>query len=81
MDEFSDPSVPISIKPSIDGIGEMHDYVRGVKGNFKFLDETITVLLNIRKENPRLHVDLGTVISNLKYSSFDDIETGCIAEA
>ncbi|MEM7397259.1 MAG: radical SAM protein, partial [Verrucomicrobiota bacterium] len=74
MEEFALPSTPISIKPSIDGIGDMHDYVRGVKGNFRFLEQTIDVLLAIRKENPRLHVDLGTVISNLNLHHLDDIE-------
>jgi MoaA/NifB/PqqE/SkfB family radical SAM enzyme len=74
MEEHCPPSVPISIKPSIDGIGEMHDYVRGYKGNFKKLEQTIDVLLGIRAENPRLHVDLGTVISNMNLHHPDEIE-------
>jgi MoaA/NifB/PqqE/SkfB family radical SAM enzyme len=74
MDEHLPASVPISIKPSIDGIGAMHDYVRGFKGNFKQLEKTIDVLLAIRKENPRLHVDLGTVISNYNLHHLDVIE-------
>lgn len=74
MDQHCPSSVPISIKPSIDGVGAMHDYVRGVEGNFRMLEETIDVLLAIRRENPRLHVDLGTVISNLNIHHLDDIE-------
>jgi MoaA/NifB/PqqE/SkfB family radical SAM enzyme len=74
MDELLDPSVPISIKPSIDGIGAMHDYVRGYEGNFALLEKTIDTLLAIRRENPRLHVDLGTVISNLNLHHLDEIE-------
>ncbi len=74
MDEHLPASVPISIKPSIDGVGAMHDYVRGYKGNFALLEKTIDVLLQIRKENPRLHVDLGTVISNLNIHHLDEIE-------
>jgi MoaA/NifB/PqqE/SkfB family radical SAM enzyme len=74
MEAYLPASVPISIKPSIDGIGAMHDYVRGVKGNFSKLEETIDRLLAIRSENPRLHVDLGTVISNLNIHHLDDIE-------
>lgn len=74
MDEHLPPSVPISIKPSIDGVGEMHDYVRGYKGNFKKLEKTIDELLAIRAENPRLHVDLGTVISNFNLDHLDEIE-------
>jgi len=74
MDELLPPTVPISIKPSIDGVGPMHDYVRGYPGNFELLERTIDVLLAIRRENPRLHVDLGTVISNLNLHHLDAIE-------
>jgi len=74
MDEYLPESVPISIKPSIDGVGAMHDYVRGFKGNFALLEKTIDVLLKIRSENPRLHVDLGTVISNFNLHHLDEIE-------
>lgn len=74
LDELAPPSVPISIKPSIDGVGEMHDYVRGYPGNFELLERTIDALLEIRAENPRLHVDLGTVISNLNLHHLDEIE-------
>ena len=74
MDELCPPTVPISIKPSIDGVGAMHDYVRGYPGNFELLEKTIDALLEIRAENPRLHVDLGTVISNLNLHHLDEIE-------
>ena len=56
MDAYLPASVPLSIKPSIDGIGDMHDYVRGVQGNFAKLDETIDRLLAIRAKRPRLNV-------------------------
>jgi len=74
MGEHAWPSTPISIKPSIDGVGEVHDYVRGYPGNFALLEKTLDTLLAIRKENPRLHVDLGTVISNMNLHHLDDIE-------
>jgi ferredoxin-NADP reductase/MoaA/NifB/PqqE/SkfB family radical SAM enzyme len=74
MDQFLPASVPLSIKPSIDGIGDMHDYVRGVQGNFAKLEETIDRLLAVRSRNPRLHVDLGTVISNFNLHHLDVIE-------
>jgi MoaA/NifB/PqqE/SkfB family radical SAM enzyme len=74
MDALLPASVPISIKPSIDGVGAMHDYVRGYEGNFALLEKTIDALLEIRRENPRLHVDLGTVISNLNLHHLDEIE-------
>ena len=74
MDRYLPASVPLSIKPSIDGIGDMHDYVPGVPGNFSKLEETIDRLLAIRLKRPRLHVDLGTVISNFNLHHLDEIE-------
>lgn len=74
MDEFLPASVPITIKPSIDGVGAMHDHVRGYPGNFEKLEQTIELLLQIRKSHPRLHVDLGTVISNYNLHHLDEIE-------
>lgn len=74
MDEYLPPSVPLSVKPSIDGIGDMHDYVRGIPGNFRKLEETIDRLLALSKKRPRLHVDLGTVISNFNIHHLDEIE-------
>ncbi len=74
MDEYLPSSVPLSVKPSIDGIGDMHDYVRGIKGNFVKLEETIDRLLAIRTKNPRLLVDLGTVISNFNIHHLPEIE-------
>lgn len=74
MEQYAPKSTPISIKPSIDGVGKMHDYVRGYEGNFALLEKTIDTLLEIRAENPRLHVDLGTVISNLNLHHLDEIE-------
>lgn len=74
MDTYAARSVPISIKPSIDGIGAVHDYIRGVDGNFAKLEQTIDTLLAISHKNPRLHIDLGTVISNYNLDHLDAIE-------
>jgi ferredoxin-NADP reductase/MoaA/NifB/PqqE/SkfB family radical SAM enzyme len=74
MEEYLPSSVPLSVKPSIDGIGDMHDYVRGIKGNFIKLEETINRLLAIRAKNPRLLVDLGTVISNFNIHHLPEME-------
>lgn len=74
MDAHLPDSVPLSVKPSIDGIGAMHDYVRGIRGNWGKLEETIDRLLAVRAQNPRLHVDLGTVISNLNLHHLEEIE-------
>jgi len=67
------PKVPFTIKPSFDGIGEKHDEVRGVKGNFKKLMETISRLKSLQKEYNNLDVGLGTVISKFNYNDVEEI--------
>jgi len=69
-----DPTVPFTIKPSIDGVGEKHDEIRGAKGNFKALLKTIDELKIIEAEYDNFHLELGTVISNFNVDSLDDIE-------
>lgn len=70
----SAPKTPLTIKPSIDGIGEKHDEIRGVKGNFKRLEKTISYLKEVEKEYPNFHLELGTVISNFNIDHLPDIE-------
>lgn len=72
--ERYDPNIPFSVKPSIDGVGEKHDKMRGVSGNFKRLLKTIDALKEIEKEYPNFHLELGTVISNMNVNELDDIE-------
>jgi len=68
-----DPAVPLTVKPSIDGVGTRHDEVRGVPGNFERLLETIAGLRALAKREPRLHVELGTVISRFNMDQIDEI--------
>jgi MoaA/NifB/PqqE/SkfB family radical SAM enzyme len=74
MEQYLSASVPLSVKPSIDGVGPMHDYIRGIPGNFVKLEETIDRLLAIKAKNPRLLVDLGTVISNFNLHHLPELE-------
>jgi MoaA/NifB/PqqE/SkfB family radical SAM enzyme len=73
MKEYS-ANIPLTIKPSIDGVGERHDEIRGIKGNFEKLKETIARLKEIQKEYPALHVELGTVVSNFNIDHLEEIE-------
>ena len=66
--------VPLTIKPSIDGVGEKHDRIRGLKGNFKRLQETIRRLKGIEKDHSNFHLELGTVVSNFNINDLDEIE-------
>ncbi|MEO5377691.1 MAG: radical SAM protein [Magnetococcus sp. DMHC-6] len=63
MDRELSSHAVLTIKPSVDGVGEEHDRLRGVAGNFVALEETLERLLILQKVYPRLHVDVGTVIS------------------
>jgi len=69
-----DPGVPFTIKPSIDGVGVLHDDIRGLKGNFDRLLQTVEILKELAQRYPQLHVELGTVISNFNKQHLAEIE-------
>ena len=69
-----DPSVPVTVKPSIYGVGYKHDEIRGVKGNFKCLLKTIDGLKKLEEKYDNFHLELGTVISNFNINDLDEIE-------
>ena len=69
-----DPSVPLTVKPSIDGIGRHHDEIRGVPGNFEQLEKTISSLKVVEKEYSNFHLELGTVVSKFNIRYLDEIE-------
>lgn len=69
-----DPKVPFTVKPSIDGVGDKHDEIRGVKGNFKCLLKTIEGLKKLEEKYDNFHLELGTVISNFNINDLDEIE-------
>jgi MoaA/NifB/PqqE/SkfB family radical SAM enzyme len=65
--------VPLTVKPSMDGIGQQHDRIRGVKGNFEKLLDTVERLKALQKSFSSLHVELGTVISRENIDRIDEI--------
>ncbi|MBI2844723.1 MAG: radical SAM protein [Armatimonadetes bacterium] len=52
-----------TVKPSFDGVGDIHDQIRGVSGNFEKLMDTLERLRKLRSRYPNLEVGAGTVIS------------------
>jgi MoaA/NifB/PqqE/SkfB family radical SAM enzyme len=66
--------IPFTIKPSIDGIGPVHDAIRGVNGNFDRLLNTINMLKGIEAQHPCLHLELGTVVSKFNIDHLSEIE-------
>lgn len=65
--------IPFTVKPSMDGVGKEHDRIRGVKGNFDKLLDTVERLKALQKSFPFFHVELGTVISNENIDKIDEI--------
>lgn len=59
-------ALPIKLKIvlSLDGIGEVHDNIRGIKGNFDRFLETYGKLVEISKNNDCLQVSVNTTISD-----------------
>lgn len=56
-------SIPFTIKPSLDGVGDVHDDIRGVRGNFEKVLDTLSRLRKLQQSHPNLEVGLGTIIS------------------
>jgi MoaA/NifB/PqqE/SkfB family radical SAM enzyme len=61
------------INLSMDGIGEKHDRIRGIKGNFKRFERTLADLLELRKDHPNLSIGIHTVISAFNVHELDEI--------
>lgn len=69
-----DKNVPVTVKPSIDGVGKLHDEIRGVEGNFNQLLKTIVSLKRLEDCYDNFHLELGTVVSNFNIDYLDEIE-------
>jgi len=67
-------NTPVTIKPSLDGIGELHDEIRGIKGNWEKLLATVEGLKKLEKEFDNFHLEIGTVVSNFNKNHLDEIE-------
>ena len=67
------PGTVLTVKPSFDGVGSLHDEIRGVPGNFEKLLDTIARLNKLREQHKYLHVGVGTVISRFNASHIEEI--------
>lgn len=63
----------LDINVSIDGIEEVHDRIRGIKGGFQQSIKTIKTLQRIARQYP-LKISMGTVIQPLNLHQLDEIE-------
>jgi MoaA/NifB/PqqE/SkfB family radical SAM enzyme len=67
------PGTKLTLKPSFDGVGEFHDWVRGIPGNYDKLIETLGLLRDLRAKYDHLRVGVGTVISTMNIDHLPDI--------
>jgi len=57
----------------LDGIGESHDEIRGVTGNFSKVIETYSRLDNLRQKYPNFHLGFNTITSKFNLDNLDEI--------
>lgn len=57
------PRLTLQVELSLDGVGETHDRIRGVPGNFQKAIETFRKLEDLQKTRPRLRLKVCTVLN------------------
>ncbi len=67
------PNAIFRVSISIDGIGKLHDFIRGVKGNFKKVEETYNLLENLRSEFPNLEILANTTFNSYNQDHIKEI--------
>jgi MoaA/NifB/PqqE/SkfB family radical SAM enzyme len=67
------PTSEVIINLSLDGVGEKHDIVRGVKGNFERAMRTYAGLKALKSRYKNFTLGVHTVISNFNIDEFDNI--------
>ncbi|MEO8973954.1 MAG: radical SAM protein [Ktedonobacteraceae bacterium] len=67
------PTSEVIVNLSLDGIGERHDIVRGVKGNFERAMRTYAGLKALKGRYKNFTLGVHTVISNFNVDEFDNI--------
>jgi len=68
--------IPFSVGISLDGIGEKHDSIRGVKGNFEKIDYLLKELVKIREKYgcDNLALTLGLTLSDFALPNVKEVE-------
>jgi MoaA/NifB/PqqE/SkfB family radical SAM enzyme len=68
-----DPKMDVNMYFSIDGVGDVHDTIRGVPGTFPKAVETLKKLGAIKKDYPNLSIHINSVISHLSIDGLGDL--------
>jgi MoaA/NifB/PqqE/SkfB family radical SAM enzyme len=67
------PDSQLIINLSLDGVGEKHDRIRGVNGNFKKFERTLSALLELRDSLPNLALGIHSVVSTFNVKDLDEL--------
>ena len=63
----------VTINVSLDGLGELHNSVRGIPGNFDRVIETLVRLKDLQREFPVLSIGVHTVVSRWNVHGLRDL--------
>jgi MoaA/NifB/PqqE/SkfB family radical SAM enzyme len=67
------PESQLIINLSLDGVGEKHDLIRGVPGNFAKFEERLHQLLELRDQLPNLNIGIHSVVSVFSVGHLDEL--------
>ena len=67
------PDTQLIINLSLDGVGEKHDFIRGVAGNFEKFEERLDQYFALRDEFPNLVVGIHSVVSVFSVGHLDEL--------
>jgi MoaA/NifB/PqqE/SkfB family radical SAM enzyme len=70
----------VNINVSIDGIGGLHDEIRGVKGNYDAAKTTFDFLKSLKKSYPDFGAGISTTFSSLNHQHIRDLKKHMIEE-
>ncbi|MCA9933120.1 MAG: SPASM domain-containing protein, partial [Anaerolineales bacterium] len=67
------PESQLIINLSLDGVGEKHDFIRGIAGNFEKFEERLEQYLALRDEFPNFAVGIHSVVSVFSVGHLDEL--------
>jgi MoaA/NifB/PqqE/SkfB family radical SAM enzyme len=67
------PESQLIINLSLDGVGEKHDRIRGVKGNFEKFERTLCSLIELRDSLSNLALGIHSVVSVFNVEDLDEL--------
>ena len=70
------PKSSIGINLSLDGIGDEHDDIRGVEGNWEAVDGDVAAAQGAAEAHPNLVLTVHTVVSRFNVHRFQGSRTG-----